>query len=179
MESGQLRLPGKNKLGRWFDQPAVVVVDVSEMPLQRLPRYQRWFDSGKKRLPLKYQVIEQSTGRTHVHFVRHRTTACFQAGLSLVVGCIPSANRKFCRLKALRECRNCTPFVCPNRNLEAGTSLPKTSTIGDLPRSVWGNRSIVACTSASWRSGDRNWQCRFGLRSNLIAALYNYEQSHS
>ncbi len=65
MQSRRFRLPGKRQLVRGFGKPSVVVVDVTETPIERPKRHQRWFYSGKKkRHTLKCQlVIEQATGQ--------------------------------------------------------------------------------------------------------------------
>lgn len=65
MQSGQLRLPGKKVLVRGFEPPEVVVMDVTESPIERPKRRQRQFYSGKKkRHTLKSQlVIDLKTGQ--------------------------------------------------------------------------------------------------------------------
>lgn len=65
MRSGRFRLPGKRQLVRGFGKPTVIVVDVTETPIERPKHHQRRFYSGKKkRHTLKCQlVIEQATGR--------------------------------------------------------------------------------------------------------------------
>jgi hypothetical protein len=58
MQSGQLRLPGKKVLVRGFEPPEVVVMDVTESPIERRKRRQRQFYSGKKkRHTLKSQLV--------------------------------------------------------------------------------------------------------------------------
>ena len=64
MESGLFRLPGKKQLIKGFGRPKIIVMDVTETPIER-PKYkQKQFYSGKKkRHTLKTQlVIEQQTG---------------------------------------------------------------------------------------------------------------------
>ncbi len=65
MHSGRFRLPGKKALTGGFGRPQVVVMDVTETPIERPKRRQRQFYSGKKkRHTLKTQlVIDQATGR--------------------------------------------------------------------------------------------------------------------
>ena len=65
MASGLFRLPGKKQLIRGFGRPDVTVMDVTETPIERPKRRQKWFYSGKKkRHTLKVQlIIEQSTGK--------------------------------------------------------------------------------------------------------------------
>jgi hypothetical protein len=58
MQSGQFRLLGKKALVRGFEVPEVVVIDVTESPIERPLRRQRAFYSGKKkRHTLKSQVV--------------------------------------------------------------------------------------------------------------------------
>ena len=64
MESGQFRLPGKKYLVRGFDPPEIVVMDVTETPIERPKRRQRQFYSGKKQHTLKCQLIlDPQTGQ--------------------------------------------------------------------------------------------------------------------
>lgn len=62
---GRFRLPGKKQLVRGFGNRSVVVVDVSETPIERPKRHQRRFYCGKKkRHTLKCQlVVEKASGR--------------------------------------------------------------------------------------------------------------------
>ena len=78
---GQFRLAGKKQLVCGFGQPQVVVIDVTETPIERPKRRQRQFYSGKKkRHTIKCQtVIDLSTGRILCTFCRHWATARFQA----------------------------------------------------------------------------------------------------
>ncbi len=59
MQSGKFRLPGKKRLFKGFGpRPDVVVMDVTETPIERPKRKQKWFYSGKKRQhTLKCQII--------------------------------------------------------------------------------------------------------------------------
>ncbi len=73
MASGLFRLPGKKQLIRGFGRPEVTVMDalkdtashITETPIERPKRRQKWFYSGKKkRHTLKAQlIIEKSTGK--------------------------------------------------------------------------------------------------------------------
>jgi hypothetical protein len=45
----KFRLPGKKHLVDGFDKPTVMVMDVTEMPIERPKCHQRWFYSGKKK----------------------------------------------------------------------------------------------------------------------------------
>lgn len=85
MHCGQFRLAGKKQLVRGFGKPQVVVMDVTETPIERPKRRQRQFYSGKKkRHTLKCQiVIEQGSGRIICTFFGHWAVARLQALSSL------------------------------------------------------------------------------------------------
>jgi len=58
MRCGQFRLAGKKQLVRGFGKPQVVVMDVTETPIERPQRRQRQFYSGKKKQhTLKCQIV--------------------------------------------------------------------------------------------------------------------------
>ncbi len=58
MQSGMLRLPRKKALLRGLNQPEVVVIDLTETPVERPKRKQQEFYSGnKKGHTLKSQLI--------------------------------------------------------------------------------------------------------------------------
>ena len=49
MGSGHFRLPGKKRLLQGFERPDVVVIDVTETPIERPSKGQKEYYSGKKR----------------------------------------------------------------------------------------------------------------------------------
>ena len=58
MRSGRFRLPGKKQLLKGFGRREIVVMDVTETPIERPKRHQRRFYSGKKKQhTLKCQVL--------------------------------------------------------------------------------------------------------------------------
>ncbi|MEM7768877.1 MAG: hypothetical protein AAF327_00015 [Cyanobacteria bacterium P01_A01_bin.37] len=58
MNSEHFRLPGKKSLLQGFGRPEVVVIDVTETPIERPKQGQRAYDSRKeKRHTLKCQVL--------------------------------------------------------------------------------------------------------------------------
>jgi Helix-turn-helix of DDE superfamily endonuclease/DDE superfamily endonuclease len=65
MRSGRFRLPGKKHLLKGFGHPEIVIMDVTETPIERPKHRQRRFYSGKKKQhPLKSQVlIDRDTGQ--------------------------------------------------------------------------------------------------------------------
>ena len=65
MESGRFRIPGKKHLMGGFQTPKVVLIDVTETPIERPKKAQKKYYSGKKKQhTLKYQVLaEQDSGK--------------------------------------------------------------------------------------------------------------------
>jgi hypothetical protein len=58
MHSGSFRIPGKKRLVQGFEHPEVVVIDVTETPIERPKVGQKQYYSGKKKQhTLKCQVI--------------------------------------------------------------------------------------------------------------------------
>jgi hypothetical protein len=65
MDSGRFRIPRKKHLLKGFGRPDIVVMDVTQTPIERPKRRQRRFYSGKKKQhTLKGQVlIDRYTGQ--------------------------------------------------------------------------------------------------------------------
>ncbi|MGB3766268.1 MAG: IS5 family transposase [Phormidesmis sp.] len=181
MASGLFRLPGKKRLVRGFGQYEMVVMDVTETPIERPKRKQKAFYSGKKKChTLKCQVIiDKATldiiclyfghGRTHdfklfkasgIHF-NPETKSLEDSGYQGIAryhsnSFIPQKKPKNGKLsesereynRALGSERICIEHV--NRRLKVF--------------------KILALRY-------RNRRRRYGLRFNLIAALYNHERS--
>lgn len=180
IKSAHFRLPGKKRLFKGFGvRPPVVVMDVTETPIERPKHKQKWYYSGKKKYhTLKCQVIMNpytkeiiclflGKGRRHdfalfkasgIHF--HAETASlqdsgYQGMAAYHANCfLPQKkpkNGEFSELqkdynRELSRQRICVEHV--NRRLKIFRILQQRY---------------------------RNRRLRFGLRCNLIAALYNYE----
>jgi hypothetical protein len=181
MASGLFRIPGKKRLAQGFGQYEMVVMDVTETPIERPKRKQKKFYSGKKKFhTLKCQVIiDKATldiiclhfgqGRTHdfqlfkasgVHF-NPETKSLEDSGYQGIAryhanSFIPQKKPKDGELsesdreynRALGSERICIEHV--NRRLKIFKILAQRY---------------------------RNRRRRYGLRFNLIAALYNHERS--
>lgn len=108
MQGGQFRLPGKKHLGRGFEPPEVVVMDVTETPIERPKRRQRQFYSGKKKQHmLKSQfVIDLKSGQILCTFFGHWTTTRFQA-VSSIEGAREPPKRKTCKTGVIKAFRSC------------------------------------------------------------------------
>jgi hypothetical protein len=181
MHSGRFRLPGKKQLVRGFDTPAVVVLDVTETPIERPKQHQRQFYSGKqKQHTLKCQlVIEQATGRVICTFFgkgRRHDFKLFQAsGIHFHPQTQSLQDKSYQGIQRLHSNSR-----LPNKNPKGGKlTLQQKAFNRQLAREriviEHVNRSLKIFRILAERY--RNRRRRFGLRCNLIAALYNHERS--
>ena len=187
MQSGRFRLPGKKALLRGFGRPQVVVMDVTETPIERPKRRQRQFYSGKKkRHTLKSQlVIDRATGRIICTFFgkgRRHDFKLFQAsGVHFHQETESLQDKGYQGIQKLHA------------NIHANSRLPKKKPRGGklsaadkaYNRELAQERVVIEQVNRRLKifkilsERYRNRRRRFGLRCNLIAALYNYELSHS
>lgn len=183
MQSGRFRLPGKKQLLQGFGRPEVVVVDVTETPIERPKHRQRRFYSGKKkRHTLKCQiVIEQTTGAIICTFFgkgrRHDFKLFAASGVHFHPQTESLQDKGYQGIQKLHS-NSCLPIKKPrggqlsaqdkayNRNLAR-----RRVVIEQVNRCL----KIFKILAERYRNRRR----RFGLRCNLIAALYNYEHSFS
>jgi hypothetical protein len=183
MQCGQLRLAGKKHLVRGFGKPQVVVMDVTETPIERPKRRQRQFYSGKKkRHTLKCQiVIEHSSGRIICTFFgkgRKHDFKLYQAS-----GVRFAAETESLHDKGYQGIQKLHPNSrLPHKKPRGGqlTQAQKADNRALARRRVLieqVNRCLKIFRILSERY--RNRRRRFGLRCNLIAALYNYERFQS
>ena len=183
MRVRRFRLPGKRQLGRGFGTPTVVIVDVTETPIERPKHRQRAFYSGKHKChTLKCQlVLDAATeqvictffgkGRRHdfklfkasgVHF--HPLTESLQDKGYQGMQKLPVHSR------------------LPKKKPRGGHLTPEEKAFNrQLARERVGiehvNRRLKIFRILAQRY--RNRRRRFGLRCNLMAALYNYECSQA
>ena len=183
MRSRRFRLPGKRRLVRGFGNPTVVVIDVTETPIERPKRHQRSFYSGKKKHhTLKCQlVIEQATGWIICTFFgkgRRHDFKLFKA----------SGVRFHPQSESLQD-----KGYQGIQKLHANSRLPKkkprggqlTSEDKAYNRQLARERVVIEQVNRCLKifrilaERYRNRRRRFGLRCNLIAALYNFERSQA
>lgn len=183
LRSGQFRLPGKKQLVRGFGQPTVVVVDVTEIPIERPKRHQRRFYSGKqKQHTLKCQlVIEQATGRIICTYFgkgrQHDFKLFLASGIQFHPQMQSLQDKGYQGIQKLHHNSR-----LPNKKPRGGqlTTQQKAEN-----RQLARERVVIEQVNRCLKifrilaQRYRNRRRRFGLRCNLIAALYNYEQSHS
>lgn len=179
MASGQFRLPGRKRLFKGFGHPQVVLLDVTETPIERPKRKQRHFYSGKKkRHTLKLQVVmDQATGKIiclHCGPGRRHDFALFTAS-----GCRFHPDTDSIQDSGYQgiNAHHARSYV-PRKK-------PKNGELGELERQYnralsrerigieHVNRRLKVFKILSERY--RNRRRRYGLRCNLLAAIYNYE----
>lgn len=181
MASGKFRLQGKKSLVRvrGFSRPKIAVMDVTQTPIERPKRKQREFYSGKKKYhTLKTQlIINRETGEIICTFFgkgRGHDFSLFKASgvhfhpktTSLADGGYQGINRY--------HCNSYTPRKKP-KNGEL-SSLEK-----EYNRLLAKERIIIEHINRRLKifkilgNKYRNRRRRYGLRCNLLAAIYNYE----
>ncbi len=183
MRTGRFRLPGKRQLGRDFGTPSVVIIDVTETPIERPKRRQRAFYSGKQKgHTLKSQlVIDATTQQVICTFFgkgRPHDFKLFKASGVHFHPLIESLQDKgYQGLQKLHaHCR------LPKKKPREGKLTAADKAYNrQLARERVGiehvNRRLKVFRILSGRY--RNRRKRFGLRCNLIAALYNFEQTQA
>jgi hypothetical protein len=186
VEDGLIRsqwfhLPGKKALLQGFGRPEVVVMDVTETPIERPKRRQRRFYSGKKkRHTLKSQlVIDAASERILCTFFgkgRQHDFKLFQAsGLHFHADTQSLQDKGYQGIQKLHD--NCE---LPKKKPKGGqlTRADKVYNralarrrigIEHVNRRLKIFRILAGCY--------RNRRRRYGLRCNLIAAVYNLELS--
>ncbi len=181
MASGLFRLPGKKRLVRGFGQYEMVVMDVTETPIERPKHNQKEFYSGKKKQhTLKCQVIMEKAslniiclhfghGRTHdfklfhasgVHF--HRDTKSLEdSGYQGI---------------AAYHANSFIPLKKPKNGELSDSDRDYNRALGSERVCIEHvNRRLKIFKILALRY--RNRRRRYGLRFNLVAALYNHERS--
>ena len=181
MDSGLFRIPGKRQLVRGFGRPDLVVVDVTETPIERPKKKQKRAYSGKKKQhTLKCQIIiDRDTleiiclhfdlGRTH-DFKLFKAAGIHMHPDTGMLG--DSGYQGIARYLA----NSYIPKKKP-RNGELSEAERDDNRILSKERIYVEhvNRRVKIFRILAQRY--RNRRKRYGLRFNIIAALYNYELS--
>lgn len=181
--SGQFRLPGKKSLVRGFQVPEVVVMDVTESPIERPKRRQRAFYSGKKkRHTLKSQVvIDLQSGQILCTFFgkgrRHDFKLYRASGVRFACQTESLQDRGYQGIQKLHRNTQLPHKKPRGRQLTASQKAENRALACRRVRIEQVNRCLKIFRILAERY--RNRRRRFGLRCNLIASLYNYEQAQS
>lgn len=183
MQSGQVRLLGKKALVQGFEVPEVVVIDVTESPIERPKRRQRQFYSGKKRRhTLKTQVvIDLKSGQILCTFFgkgrRHDFKLYRASGVRFADQTESLQDRGYQGIQKLHR-QSQLPHKKPRGGQLTPTQKAENRALARRRvRIEQVNRCLKIFRILAERY--RNRRRRFGLRCNLIAALYNYEQAQS
>lgn len=181
MRSGKFRLPGKKRLVRGFGRLEVVVIDVTETPIERPKQRQRQFYSGKKkRHTLKCQVlIDPSTGEVICLFFgkgsRHDFKLFQASGVRLHPETQSLQDKGYQGIQKLHS-NSRLPIKKPKGgSLSAADKAKNHELAAERIGIEHVNRRFKIFRILAERY--RNRRRRYGLRCNLIAALYNYELS--
>lgn len=180
MQTRRFRLPGKRQLVRGFGIPEVVIVDVTETRIERPKRRQRSFYSGKQKChTLKSQLVIDAATK-HVICIsfgkgrRHDFKVFKASGIRLHPQTESLQDKGYQGIQTLHaHCR------LPHKKPRGGRLTREQRAYNrQLARErvciEHVNRRLKVFRILSERY--RNRRRRFGLRCNLIAALYNFEQ---
>jgi hypothetical protein len=183
MQCGQFRLAGKKQLVRGFGIPQVVVMDVTESPIERPKRRQRQFYSGKKRRhTLKCQIVlELESGLIVCTFFgkgrRHDFKLYQASGVRFAPQTESLQDKGYQGIQRLHS------------NSRLPHKKPRGGQLGQVQkaenRALARQRVVIEQVNRCLKifrilaERYRNRRRRFGLRCNLIGALYNYERAQS
>lgn len=179
MDSGKFRLAGKKRLYSETDSPEVVLLDVTETPIERPKYHQRSFYSGKKKQhTLKLQlVIEQATGEIiclSCGAGKSHDFALFKAsGVRIHPKIVSIQDSGYQGIGAYHA----NSYVPKKKPRDGELSALEKQYNRALGRERIGiehvNRRLKVFKILAGRY--RNRRRRYGLRCNLLAAIYNYE----
>ena len=179
MQSGVFRLPGKKHLLKNAEQLEVVVIDVTEIPIERPKRGQRRFYSGKRRQhTLKCQLVaDQATKQIICTFFgkgRRHDFKIFQAsGVHFHPQTQSLADKGYQGIQHFHA-NSGVPYKKPKDKELSPEAKAHNRALGReriVIEHVNRRLKIFRILAGKYRNRRR----RFGLRCNLIAALYNYE----
>lgn len=179
MASGLFRIPGKKRLLRGFGRPDLVVIDVTETPIERPKKKQKQTYSGKKKQhTLKCQVIiDRDTleiiclhfGHGRIHdFKLFKASGIHVHPDTGMLG--DSGYQGIARYLS----NSYIPQKRPKGGDLCETERDYNRALGQ--ERIWiehVNRRVKIFRILAQRY--RNRRRRYGLRFNLIAALYNHE----
>lgn len=178
---GRFSLPGKKQLMRGFGKPTVVVMDVTETPIERPKRRQRSFYSGKKRRhTLKCQIVLDGhsgqiictffgKGRRHDFKLYQASRVRFDPETESLQDKGYQGIQKLHTNARLPHKKPRGGQLCETQKRDNRTLARRRVVIEQVNRCL----KIFRIFAERYRNRRR----RFGLPCNLIAALYNYEHS--
>ncbi|WP_338422002.1 IS5 family transposase [Nostoc flagelliforme] len=179
IKSRKFRLPGKKELWKMSSQEDLVVMDVTESPIEKPSRNQKKFFSGKQgEHTLKTQVVihQKSTaiiclghGKGRIHDFKLFKNSGIKFGELLKV----IADKGYQGINKIHQLSQ-TPIKKPRGGRLTKEQKKFNRELNRLRITVEHvNRRLKIFKILDYRY--RNRHRRFGLRSNLIAGIYNYE----
>jgi hypothetical protein len=179
MQTGCFRLSGKQQLVRGFGTPSVVIIDVTETRIERPKRRQRGFYSGKHKChTLKSQlVIDAETQQVICTFFgkgrRHDFKLFKASGIHLHPLTTSLQDKGYQGIQKLHLNSRLPRKKPKGGKLSADDKAYNRQLARDRVGVEHINRRLKVFRILS--GCYRNRRKRFGLRCNLIAALYNFE----
>jgi hypothetical protein len=179
MKTGKFRIPGKKALLKDFDYPEIVVMDVTETAIERPKKKQKRYYSGKKKYhTLKTQlVINQET--------REIICTAFEPGHCHDFNLFKKSKIHFHPETNSLQDSGYQGIKDYHPNSYIPRKKPKNGKLSriekDYNRVLAQERIVVEQVNRSLKifkilsSRYRNRCRRYGLRCNLLSALYNYE----
>lgn len=181
IQSGRFRIPGKKYLMKSFGTPNTILIDVTETPIERPKKGQKKYYSGKKKQhTLKCQVLaERNSAKIICLFFGEGSRHDFN--LFKLSGVKIHPEIESLQDSGYQGIRNY------HSNSYVPKKKPKNGNLTQLERDYNHalsqerigiehiNRNLKIFKILAGRY--RNRCCRYNLRCNLIAALYNYELS--
>lgn len=181
MNSGEFRIPGKKRLVNGEEPPDMVIIDVTETPIERPQQGQKQYYSGKKKQhTLKCKVIanRQSAEIICLFFGkgrRHDFHLFKASGIHLHPDTESIQDSGYQGIRAYHS-NSYVPIKTPKDGKLTPLEREYNRT---LSRERIGiehiNRSLKIFRILAGRY--RNRRRRYSLRCSLIAAIYNYELS--
>lgn len=179
MAAGKFRLPGKKRLDQQAHNSQVIVVDVTESPIERPQTKQRNYYSGKKKHhTLKTQVVvNQTTGQIICTAFGKGTVHDFRLFKLTRLPMLPAqlclADKGYQGLAKLHP-HSCLPTKKPRQGQLDQSERQHNRLLARLRIVVEHvNRKLKIFRILSERY--RNRRRRFGLRFNLISSILNFE----
>jgi hypothetical protein len=181
MQSGRFRIPGKKHLVKGFKTPDVILIDVTETPIERPKKRQKRYYSGKKKQhTLKCQILaERDSAKIICLFVGEGSRHDFRLFKASGVQIHP-------KTESLQD-SGYQGIKAYHFNSYIPKKKPKNGELTQLERDYNHalsqerisiehiNRPLKVFKIIAGRY--RNRRCRYKLRCNLIAAIYNYDLS--
>ncbi|WP_148215810.1 IS5 family transposase [Acaryochloris marina] len=181
MNSGLFRLPGQKSLLQGFERPDVVVMDVTETPIERPQTRQKAYYSGKKkRHTFKCQII---ANRNTLEIIclnvgpgrRHDFQIFKGSGIHIHPDTESLQDSGYQGIAAYHA-NSYVPLKKPQHGELTSLQREYNRALSQERMGIEHiNRSLKIFRILSERY--RNRRRRYALRCNLIAAIYNYELS--